>query len=148
MIRQENIALAHDQLSAKEAMEAVGQLLLNNQSIHPQYIQNMLHSYDQLGPYFVIAPGIAIAHAQPDESVIKHDLALLVSKKEVYFNSHNDPVHLIFGLCAPSAHHHMDGLVALAELLSDDTIITQIKEANDIATIHHLIHLNHQGENV
>lgn len=148
MLRKENVTINHQPTNPIDALRAIGDVLLTSGSITPQYIENMVQSYLDLGPYFVIAPGIAIAHAKPDDSVLHNDIALMVCPQEIQFNSHNDPVSLIFGLCATSGHGHMDGLMALSELLSDESTTKLLAKANDIESIMKLIQPYKQGENV
>jgi ascorbate PTS system EIIA or EIIAB component len=146
MLRKENVIINHDVDSPLQALRLIGDVLYQSGSVTTQYIENMIQSYHELGPYFVIAPGIAIAHAKPDESVLHNDLALMVCPQSVSFNSHNDPVYLVFGLCANSAHGHMDGLMTLSELLSDDEVIKKIQHAQDVNTILDLVSPYQKGE--
>ena len=71
----------------------------------------------------MIAPEIALAHAKPDESVLQDDIVLMICQSPVTFYSHNDPVTLLFGLCATSGDKHMDNIVMMAELLSDEDVL-------------------------
>ena len=97
----------------------------------------MLAVLDELGPYFVIAPGIAIAHARPSESVLSAGLSLAVLATPVEFGSdHNDPVRLVFGLCAKDHDGHIEVLAGLAEVLSDDTQVNFLLNAPDASRIH------------
>lgn len=139
MLRQDNVILNDDVQSPEEALRAIGNVMLSCGSISPLYIDNMITSYHDMGPYFVIAPGIAIAHAKPDESVLNNDFALMVCPHGVRFNSHNDPVYLVFGLCATSAHNHLEGLVTLSEILSDDHVVSNMKQATSVESILNLI---------
>ena len=116
-------------MSAKEALQEIGEVLEEAGSTKAQYTNNMIQSYQELGPYFVIAPGIALAHAKPDESVLANDVALIVCQEPVVFNSHNDPVTLLFGLCATSGSSHMENIMEMANLLSDENKINRIKSA-------------------
>lgn len=135
MLRHNNVIINHTIETAVDALKAIGEVMLNCGSITQNYITNMITSFHELGPYFVIAPGIAIAHARPDESVLHNDFALMVCPHGVSFNSHNDPVFLVFGMCATSAHTHLEGLVTLSEILSDDQVVEQIKASSSIDEI-------------
>lgn len=130
-IKINNLKVSEKKLSANEALIEIGKLLLDSESVKPQYIENMISSYKEFGPYFVIAPGVAIAHAKPDESVLKDDIALMICKKPVNFNSHNDPVKMIFGLCATGSHKHMEILMKVAILLSDNSSQNKIESVTN-----------------
>ena len=119
------------------AIAQVGELLVASGRTTAGYTGEMLAVLDELGPYFVIAPGIAIAHARPSESVLSAGLSLAVLAEPVKFGSnHNDPVRLVFGLCAKDHDGHIEVLAALAEMLSDDAKVNFLLKAPDAARIH------------
>lgn len=122
--------------SREAAIVAVGGLLEASGRTTTGYTGEMLAVLDELGPYFVIAPGIAIAHARPSESVISAGLSLAVLAEPVEFGSdHNDPVRLVFGLCAKDHDGHIEVLAGLAEVLSDDSQINFLLNAPDASRI-------------
>lgn len=130
-IKFENLKIRNETMDAYTALREIGNLLVNSQSVKLQYVENMITSYQEFGPYFVIAPGVAIAHAKPDESVICDDIALMICHSPVIFNSHNDPVTMLFGLCATGSHQHMEVLMKVANLLSDTEAQMRIMSVND-----------------
>ncbi len=130
-IKFENLKIRNETMDAYTALREIGNLLVNSQSVKFQYVENMITSYQEFGPYFVIAPGVAIAHAKPDESVICDDIALMICHSPVIFNSHNDPVTMLFGLCATGSHQHMEVLMKVANLLSDTEAQMRIMSVND-----------------
>lgn len=123
--------------SREAAIVAVGGLLEASGRTTTGYAGEMLAVLDELGPYFVIAPGIAIAHARPSESVLSAGLSLAVLAEPVEFGSdHNDPVRLVFGLCAKDHDGHIEVLAGLAEVLSDDSQVKFLLNAPDASRIH------------
>ena len=125
-IKIENLKISKEKMDAVSALRAIGRIMVESKSVKPVYVENMIASYKEFGPYFVIAPGVAIAHAKPDESVIRDDIALMICHHPVVFNSHNDPVSMLFGLCATGSHQHMEVLMQVANLLSDTEAQKQI----------------------
>ena len=120
-----NIRLLDQLLDWKQAVSTVGELLLKNGSIFPGYIDSMIKAVEEFGPYIAIAPGIAIAHARPGSEVKREDVALLVDKTGIDFNSKNDPIHILFAFCTTDSDHHMKFISDLASLLSDDDIVSK-----------------------
>ena len=137
-MEKSNIALFDQLLSWKQAVKAVGNLLLENGSIYPEYIDSMVRALEEFGPYIAIAPGIAIAHAKPGSEVKKEDVALIVDKKGIEFNSKNDPIHVLFAFCTTDADHHMKFISDLAGLLSDDNIVDKALECESKEDIYKL----------
>jgi PTS system ascorbate-specific IIA component len=128
--------------SREAAIVAVGGLLEASGRTTTGYTGEMLAVLDELGPYFVIAPGIAIAHARPSESVLSAGLSLAVLATPIEFGSdHNDPVRMVFGLCAKDHDGHIEVLSGLAEVLSDDSQINFLLNAPDASRIHDFLAL-------
>ena len=123
--------------SREAAIVGSGELLVASGRTTAGYTAEMLAVLNELGPYFVIAPGIAIAHARPSESVLSAGLSLAVLAKPVEFGSdHNDPVRMVFGLCAKDHDGHIEVLSGLAEMLSDDAQVNFLLNASDAGRIH------------
>ncbi|MGB9724896.1 MAG: PTS sugar transporter subunit IIA [Nitrososphaeria archaeon] len=110
----------------EEAVNIGGLLLLNDGIITPQYINKMIEVSKQLGPYVVVAPGIAIPHARPEDGANKFGVSLLVVKNGVNFNSHNDPVFLVLSFATPDKTSHLRFLSELAIILQNSTEIASI----------------------
>ena len=73
--------------SREAAIVGAGELLVASGRTTAGYTAEMLAVLNELGPYFVIAPGIAIAHARPSESVLSAGLSLAVLAMPVEFGS-------------------------------------------------------------
>jgi PTS system ascorbate-specific IIA component len=89
----------------------------------------MVAAVEEFGPYIVIAPGIALAHARPSDAVLQTGLSLAVLAEPIEFGSHNDPVRLVFGLAAKDHDGHMEVLAELAELLTDEDFVNSLLNA-------------------
>jgi len=104
----------------EDAIKASARLLTASGRTTDAYGDEMLAALSEFGPYFVLAPGIAIAHGRPSESVLQSGLSLAVLASPVVFgNPNNDPVSLVFGLCATDHDSHLEVLSELATLLTD-----------------------------
>ncbi len=53
----------------KSAVRLAAKPLLNYEYIEPSYVEAMIKSVEQLGPYIVIAPKVALPHARPKNKV-------------------------------------------------------------------------------
>ena len=90
----------------------------------------MIRVATEFGPYIVVAPGIALPHARPEDGVIEASIAIVRLKTPVNFgNEDNDPVYFVVALAAVDQEQHIDGLRQLALVLGDDDKIIAIKEA-------------------
>ena len=126
-------------LDREHAVELSGDLLVSSGRVTPDYVTQMVDVLDSHGPYFVIAPGIALAHAKPSEAVLSTGLSLVTLAEPVVFgHESNDPVRLIIGLCAMDHDAHIDMLAELSTLLSDEATVNSLLNAVDTEHIRDL----------
>lgn len=90
--------------------------------VEPCYYQAILDGVARFGPYFVIAPGLAMPHGRPEEGVKKNGFALVTLKTPLVFNHEdNDPVDILITLAAVDARTHQeDGIMQIVNLFEDE----------------------------
>ena len=79
----------------QEAIYIAGESLLWDHLITIDYLNQMIHLVQKYGPYIVIAPGIALAHANPTDGVLDDGISLLRVQSPVFFDDCPHPVSLI-----------------------------------------------------
>lgn len=123
----------------KDAIQKSCQSLIENQSIEPGYVDAICRSHEEIGPYYVVGPGIAMPHARPEDGVNRLSLAITVIQDGVNFNSKdNDPVKLLVTLAATDKNSHVEAIAQLAELFMNEDDIAQIcnaKSNNEVLAI-------------
>lgn len=119
----------------EDAIKKVGQILVDTNSIKENYIQSMIDAIKQLGPYIVMAPGFALAHARPSEDVLKDDVSIITLKEPVCFNSINDPVYVIMCLAAKDSNSHIDLMQKIATILMKGDTIENLKKVNSVEDV-------------
>ena len=86
----------------------------------PRFMDAMIRVATEFGPYIVIAPGIALPHARPEDGVIDSTVAVVRLATPVNFgNEDNDPVWLVVALAAKDKEGHIQGLSDLATVLGE-----------------------------
>lgn len=110
----------------KGAIAAAGELLLKSGCIEAEYIQNMIRSVEELGPYIVLAPGFALAHSAPCAAVKKSAVSLITLCDPVSFGSANDPVRVVMCLACTDKTSHIENLSRIAGVLMKKGMIDQI----------------------
>lgn len=114
----------------REAVKSGTDLLVDKNCVEPRYQQAIVGNHETLGPYMVIAPGIMLAHARPEDGVKKLAMSLVTLKEPVAFgNKTNDPVKLLITLAAPNRNSHLTALSQLMELLMNAEDIRSIMDA-------------------
>jgi PTS system ascorbate-specific IIA component len=130
---QGSIKLQQSCVSWRETFELAGLGLVESSRTTSAYTNEMIQAFEELGPYMVIAPGIALAHGRPSEAVLETGLSLVTLSTPVVFGStSNDPVSLVIGLAAVDHDSHIDLMAALSELLmSEDTVNSLLRATNE-----------------
>ncbi len=123
----------------EQAISAAVSLLEADQRVTSTYIHRVLETNQKHGPYFVVAPGIAIAHAAPAEDVLQTGMALLRLETPVISGSNNDPVKLLFAFCATDGTSHIELLSRFAEVMSNAGNVNSLKTEADLAIVRNLL---------
>lgn len=120
----------------EDAVRAAGRLLVDCGFAEERYIEGMLSLTRELGPYIVLAPGIAIPHARPEEGALNVGFAVLTLDPPINFgNEYNDPVHLVIGFCSPGANAHVELLTRIARILGTENFLEKCKAAKTPAEL-------------
>jgi PTS system ascorbate-specific IIA component len=126
-------------LDREHAVQLSGDLLVASGRATPEYSTAMVEVLETHGPYFVLAPGIALAHSKPSEHVMSTGLSLVTLAEPVVFeNAANDPVKLVIGMCAIDHDSHLEMLKELSFLLSDVQTVNSLLNAVDTEQIREL----------
>lgn len=124
----------------RDAVRRAGEALIRSGAASDAYTDEMIATVEELGPYIVIAPGIALAHSRPSAAVKRTGLSLVTLAAPVAFgHATNDPVRLVIGLAAQDESGHVEALVALAELLVDDDRRTALLAAADPVAVRAIV---------
>lgn len=120
----------------QEAVRAGGQLLINTAKCTLSYVDAMVRAVQEMGPYMVLAPGLALAHARPEDGAIEVGLSLVTLSTPVKFGSEaNDPVYVVISFCAPDHESHIGMLQSLAEFLINEENQRLLKTAETVDEI-------------
>lgn len=115
----------------RSAVRLAGAGLVAAGATSPAYIDEMIRAVEEFGPYIVIAPGIALAHSRPSDSVHRVGMSIAILQEPVSFgHAENDPVRLVVGLAAPDSSSHIEALATLAEMLADDATRRELLNAH------------------
>lgn len=103
----------------RQAIQLAGSLLEEAGTITANYTEAMVHSVEETGPYIVVAPGFAFAHARPSEAVKETSLSWVRLDRPVEFgHDSNDPVDLVVAFAARNDSEHLQAMKQLAKLLA------------------------------
>jgi len=146
LVARNNISARVDVEDWQEAIRKAGMLLVESGFIEEGYIDNMIDSVKELGPYMVIAKGFALAHAAPCEAVKKNGLSLISLKKGVNFGSHNDPVEVVMCLACVDKQSHIEKLQKVAMHLMEKGKIEALIRCENEEELYEMINKGKEDE--
>ena len=133
----------------REAIRRAGAALVAAGSAKPGYSDAMVRMIEEHGPYVVIAPGLALAHARPDDQVLADGLAIVTLADPVAFgHPHNDPVRVVLGLAVESVGGHLESIADIANVFNDASIIGALAVATSPTEVRRLMGVAEPGSGI
>lgn len=140
IITNNQIQLNQDVKNWQEAIEVSAQPLVKQGFITTKYIDAMINSVKEFGPYIVIGPSIALAHARPEDGANKLGVSITTLKKPVNFgNPENDPVDIIFCLSAVDNYSHLNVMKAIVQLINNQDKVHELSKQVDVQQFKELL---------
>lgn len=140
IIKRENLRVRLCASSWREAVRLAGGVLEQNGSITGAYTDAMIAAVEELGPYMVIMPGFAIAHAAPSPAVLREDLSLITLEEPVRFGSPHDPVSVILCVACTDRDSHVRALQRVAIALDGEDVLARMAAAETVGELYDILH--------
>ncbi|HEX2315774.1 MAG TPA: PTS sugar transporter subunit IIA [Thermomonospora sp.] len=119
----------------REAVEATAGILVGLGAATAGYPRACVRVVEEHGPYIVLAKGLALVHARPEDGGLGVGVAAARLAAPVEFgHPDNDPVDLLLGFCTPEPDAHVATLSALARALSAG-LDARLRAAGDEAAL-------------
>lgn len=112
------------------AIRICGEILVKTGKVEVTYVDAMISNIQELGPYILIAPGVAMPHARPEDGVIQEGISIVVLKEEVAFAPGRE-FKVLIGLAALNSESHIYILQKIAEVISEADTLERLKNATD-----------------
>lgn len=120
LIENNSIKLHQTAPDWRAAIKLGTDMLVESGAIKPCYYDAIVRSVEELGPYIIIAPNLALPHARPEQGVNRTAFALVTLDTPVYFEGEDEPVDVMIVLAGSTSDQHMEGLVEVTEVLDDE----------------------------
>lgn len=118
--------------SWEEAIRTSSESLVNGDYINDKYVDEMIQSVKEYGPYIVIAPNIAMPHARPEAGSNRVGFSVMICKTPVAFSEEKEhQARLFVTLSCVSADTHLKMMQALVEVLGDEKKVQSLLETTD-----------------
>lgn len=124
----------------RQAVTAAGQRLVAAGATTDAYTDQMIAAVEEHGPYIVIAPGFALAHARPSEAVLRTGISWVSLAEPIAFgHAKNDPVSIVVGLAARDHDGHLKIMSVLAGVLAEPATLARLAKAPDPTTVREIL---------
>ncbi len=119
LIDNNSIKLHQSAASWQEAIKIAIDMLIDSGAVEPRYYDRIIEGITDIGPYIILAPGLAMPHARPEDGVIKTAFSLVTFDTPIHFDGENDPVYMMIALAGSDGNKHMEGLMEITQVLDD-----------------------------
>lgn len=124
LLSEDNVSFHYPAETWEDVIRHGGQLMVDAGFTEPTYTEAMIDVVRDMGPYIVLAPGLAMPHARPEMGAKQVGTALVTLEKPIDFgSSENDPVSVAVFLCAPNKEEHIQLLTDIATLFEDEEFL-------------------------
>lgn len=149
LVSEDLVQLGVEASDWHDAIRKAAKPLLKSGKITDNYIDSIVQSMQEAGPYFVLVPHVALPHARPETGVLENAIGVTVLKNPIEFgNESNDPVKYIFTLSAKENSSHLDALADLANLFEDAAFFKVLDEAAAPAEVMAYLQAIHKDKEV
>lgn len=119
LIDNNSIKLHQSATSWQDAIKIAIDMLIASGAVEPRYYDRIIEEITSIGPYIILAPGLAMPHARPEDGVIKTAFSLVTFDTPIYFDGENEPVYMMIALAGSDGDKHMEGLMEITQVLDD-----------------------------
>ena len=124
LLSEDNVSFHYPAETWEDVIRHGGQLMVDAGFTEPTYTEAMIDVVRDMGPYIVLAPGLAMPHARPEMGAKQVGTALVTLEKPIDFGSpENDPVSVAVFLCAPNKEENIQLLTDIATLFEDEEFL-------------------------
>ncbi|MBO1300414.1 MULTISPECIES: PTS sugar transporter subunit IIA [unclassified Enterococcus] len=128
LLSKEQIQVIDTVENWETAVEIASQPLLKNKMIAHTYLDNMIKSVEEHGPYMVLTDYFALMHAKPGVGVNEQSMSLLVVKNAVDMKAKAVKIFLI--LAAKDSDSHLEKLQEIMSIFMDEAKYQTILSGN------------------
>ena len=113
----------------EEAIKVCMQPLLDKGTIEQEYVDAIIERTKELGPFYILAPGLAMPHERPEKGVNKDCFSFVTLKEPVTFPDGQE-VDILIGLAATSTDiHNGEAIPQIVTLFDDEDAFDKIRAA-------------------
>lgn len=139
LLTEDRILIVDEVSDWQDAVSRAVSPLIADGTVNESYFNAIVESTNANGPYYILAPGIAMPHARPETGVNRNGLAFLLVRNGVFFPDENEAVKLHFLLAASDSNQHIELITQLSELFCNDEDMAELFQASEPADVNRIL---------
>lgn len=136
LLKRENVQICESAKDWRDAIRIAVKPLEEHGYVEPRYKEEIISNVENMGPYIVIADNIALPHARPEQGALETQIGVTLFQQNIVFDGKDMPARLFITLAAKDSDSHLDALMEISELLSDEEIVQKILEVTDTESLY------------
>ncbi|GEN94046.1 PTS sugar transporter subunit IIA [Pediococcus ethanolidurans] len=128
LLTEQNIQVIDNASDWQMAVKKASEPLIKSKKITDRYVQSMITSVKENGPYMVLSDYFALMHARPGDGVNQVGMSLLVSKQPI--DLAGKPVKIFFIMAAVDNNSHLESLQKIMTIFMDDQSYKTVLDGN------------------
>ncbi|PTL37944.1 PTS sugar transporter subunit IIA [Alkalicoccus saliphilus] len=123
----------NEKVNWQEAIALSAAPLIKKGAVTREYAEAMVENINQLGPYILIAPNVALPHARPENGVKEAGIALTVFQEDVEFpadsSGEEKQARVFICLAAVDSESHLNMLQKISGWIDNQGLINSLLNA-------------------
>lgn len=136
LLKRKNVLIKDSVDNWQEAIYVSTHTLVDQGYVTDNYPKAVIELTEKHGPYYIIAPNVALIHALPEDGVVDNQIAVTMLKKPVSFDA-DRTAKLLITLAAKNSSDHLNALQKIGELLMDNGKVAMLLEIEDAEELYH-----------
>lgn len=136
LLKKENVQICDAAADWRDAIRIAVKPLEEHGYVEACYKEEIISNVEKMGPYIVIADNIALPHARPEQGALRTQIGVTLFRQNVVFEGKDMPARLFVTLAAKDSNSHLDALMEISELLSDESTVEKILQSPDIEDLY------------
>ena len=139
LVKNDSIKVKQKAETWEDAVRITFRPLLEKGVIEEEYIDSVIERTHELGPYYILAPGLAMPHDRPESGVVRDSFSFITLEKPVIFPDGQE-VDILIGLAATSSDiHNEEAIPQIVMLFDDEAAFEKIRKAESTDEIIELL---------
>lgn len=147
LLENNSILIAQNANNWEEAVKLGTDVLVKSGAIESRYYEEIVKTTKEIGPYYILMPGVAMPHSRPDAGVIKDCFGITILNKPIKFGEEeHEYAQILLTLAATSSDAHAEvAIPQIMELLDDEENVDRLIGAKSVEEVLSIISNAVQG---